>query len=220
MGNNFAKTRNLYIIYTSYTEPLSFNQWNMLPDDHKAAVLFVQFYDQITLAWYKLSNIAPWIPAEDGVSTMCQYLHKNVPIISADSRKFTPNYIYRVAYNCLYCITIDPQKLRERAFTETSNIAIGPDNVEYDLYDTASSVSAEDEFEDSEYKRQFWQVIEDAGLETQKVVNYLLNGEGLGKVNKRCKSYKDDPLRDIQVDAERLEEIIADLKRKLARFVK
>ena len=218
MANNFAETRNLFTLYTQYVEPLTFDQWNDLPEDRKSAVLFVQFYDEITLAWYKLSFKAPWVPDEDGVSCVCQYLEKNVKKIEDDPKRFTSAYIYQVAYNCIYCITIDPPKPRERAQKEVNHIAAGSDGTEYDLYDTASTLSAEEELELKIYKNMFWKVIEDSGLETQKVVNYLLNDMNLTKVSKRSKMYEVDPLRDVEVKLEDVEKIIVDLRVKLEKF--
>lgn len=218
MANNFAETRNLFTMYTGYVKPLSYDEWNALPHSHKTAVLFVQFYDEITLAWYKLATKCTWVPDEDGVSTVCQYLEKNVARLEADPKRFTSAYMYQVAYNCLYCITVDPPKPRERAEKERCHIAEGPDGTEYDLYDTAACQSAEDQFEDDTYKEMFWQVIEDMGLETKKVVNYLLNNDSLTKVSKRAKSYKYDELRDVEVQLDQVEEIVAQLREKLARF--
>ena len=91
MSNAFSETRNLFITSTGYTRPLSYDEWNMVPSEHKAAVLFVQFYDEITLAWYKTKSF--FVVEEDGVSTMLQYLMKNVPINENDSKRFKPSYI-------------------------------------------------------------------------------------------------------------------------------
>lgn len=218
MSNAFAESRNLFTMYTGYIKPLTFDQWSTLPDSHKSAVLFVQFYDEITLAWYKLSSTYSYVPDEDGVSTVCQYLEKNVSKIMENPNKFTAPYIYQVAYNCLYCITHDPIKPRERWLNETSNITCSDSGDELDLFDTVKTGSAEDAYEADTYRKMFWQVIEDAGLETQKVVNYLLNGDPLKKVSKNSKHYANDPLRDIQVELDQVEEIVASLKEKLAAF--
>lgn len=218
MSNAFAESRNLFTMYTGYVRPLSFDEWSKLPDSHKSAVLFVQFYDEITLAWYKLSSVYTYVPDEDGVSTVCQYLEKNVSKILEKPARFNAPYIYQVAYNCLYCITHDPIKPRERFFNETSNITCSENGDELDLFDTVKSLSAEQTFEEETYKKMFWQVIEDMGLETQKVVNYLLNNDSLKKVSKLSKNYASDPLRDVEVGLDQVDEIVTKLRERLAAF--
>ena len=76
MNNQFRETRKLYINYLQYTKPLSYVEWVALPEDHKAAALFVQYFDQIELAWYKAKSF--FTSEEDGVYTVMQYLMKNV----------------------------------------------------------------------------------------------------------------------------------------------
>lgn len=217
--NTFAETRNLFTMYVGYVSPLSFDEWKALPESHKSAALFVQYYDEITLAWYKLKSVYSYIPDEDGVSCVCQYLQKNVSKILDDPKRFTSAYIYQVAYNCLYCITHDKTNLWERNNTEVSNITYSDNGDELDLFDTvADTRSAEIASEEETYKKMFWQVIEDSSLETQKVVNYLLNGESLNK--KRCNSadYKFDALRDVKVRADQVDGIIEELRDKLKMF--
>lgn len=212
MANAFNETRNLFITGTGYTRPLSYEEWIMIPSEHKAAVLFVQFYDQITLAWYKTKSF--FVLEEDGVSTMLQYLVKNVPLIESDPKRFKPAYIYKVAYNCLYCISHDIKRDIERYENEVSNIVMSGED-QLDLFDT---VVGKSDIYDEILKQEFWAVIENMGLKTQKVINHLLNGESLDKVSKRSKTYETDPLRDIAVSVDEMEAIIADLKKKLARY--
>lgn len=213
MANAFNETRNLFITSTGYTRPLSYQEWMMIPSENKAAVLFVQFFDEITLAWYKTKSF--FVVEEDGVSTMLQYLMKNVPIIENDSKRFKPNYIYKVAYNCLYCISHDIKRDIERYENEVSNIvACGDDQL--DLFDT---VPAKSDLHDELTRKQFWAIIEDMGVKTQKVINYLLNGDSLDTVSKRSKSYATDPLRDVAVSVDEMEQIVKALKAKLASFI-
>lgn len=39
----FYETKKMYREYTQYRRPLSYDEWHVLPEGHKAAVLFVQF---------------------------------------------------------------------------------------------------------------------------------------------------------------------------------
>ena len=212
MTNAFTETRNLFINSVGYTRPLSYDEWMLVPSNHKAAVLFVQFYDQITLAWYKTKSF--FVVEEDGVSTMLQYLMKNVPIIENDPKRFKPSYIYKVAYNCLYCISHNIKRDIERFENEVSNIvACGEDQL--DLFDTVASGNT---VEDAIDKEEFWSLIENMDLKTQKVLNHLLNGESLNKVSKRNPMYELDPLRDIVVSVEEMEQIIEQLKIKLEKY--
>lgn len=213
MSNAFNETRNLFRTYLNYTGPLSYEQWLATADDSKAAVLFVQFFDQITLAWYKTKSF--FVLEEDGVYTMLQYLTKNVPIIKENPKRFTPNYIYRVAYNCLYCISHDIKRDIERYERETSNIIFNGED-ELNLFDTVPATDPD--INDRWTQAHFWAIIETMGPATQKVVNHLINGDPLTKVGKRSKSYATDPLRDIEVTLEEMEVIVEELKTKLAAF--
>ena len=51
--NPFKATFNMFREYLGYVRPLTYSEWMEVDPEDKAAVLYVQFYDQITLAWYK-----------------------------------------------------------------------------------------------------------------------------------------------------------------------
>ncbi len=214
--NAFIESRNLFISYTSYVKSLSFEQWRAVPEDQKAAVLFVQFYDEICTAYNKVNRFDV-IPAEDAVSIVLQYLQKNVAKILDDSKRFSAAYIYRVAYNCIYTI-LEGDKLQGRLAETPSTVE--HDGDELNLFDTIgiTNASAEDEYELNLLKDRIWKVIEDSGLESRKVANYLLSGDlkDLKKVSKNSRNYAKDPLRDIEVSLESLEDIIQHLRESLA----
>ena len=191
---------------------MSYEEWMIVPQEHKAAVLFVQYYNEITLAWFKTKSF--FVLEEDGVSTMLQYLVKNVPIIENDPKRFKSGYIYKVAYNCLYCISHDIKRDIERYENEVSNIVTSGED-QLDLFDT---VSSSQDIDDILAKEEFWKIIENMGLKTQKVINHILNGESLDKVSRRSSKYASDPLRDISVSLDEMEEIISQLRVKLAKF--
>ena len=117
INSEFYNTYLLYREYIGYKKAFSYKRWMRLPKRFKAAALYVQFYDQITLAWYKVKT--KWSIEEEGVETINQYLIKNVKKIEDDPKRFTPAYIYKVAWNCLYCLCIDPTKNKERYYNET-----------------------------------------------------------------------------------------------------
>lgn len=217
----FHETKNLFIEATNYSQPLSFEEWSQAPEGLQAAILFVQFYDSIASAWSK-ANAYDFIPGEDGVSTCLQYLQKNVPIIRENPKRFNGKYIYRVAYNCMYCICHDLKCVKDRWENEIPNITASSDGDELDLFDTVVSFtnSADCVFDQTEFEKEFWSIIEDCGVETEKAVRYLLSGDPatLRKLSKTNKNYEADPLRDVAVSLDAIDSIVADLRVKLAKF--
>ena len=210
----FYETKICFTEAIGYTRPLSWEEWMKIRSDHKAAALFVQFYADIYGAWNKTKSF--YTLEEDGVSTMMQYLQKNVSLIENCENKFRPAYIYKVAFNCLYCICHDIKRDRERWENETSNItSCGED--ELDLFDTVVSHD-DNEYIDSIDRTKLWAIVSSMGPEALKVVDHLINGSKLGKTPKRSASYKFDPLRDIEVSVERMHEIVDQLKVSLAAF--
>lgn len=213
MTNQFKETLKRFREFAGYTKPLDFESWAAINNtDKQVAILYCQFYDQITLAWYKAK--ADFISDEEGVSCVLQYLLKNVPIIEKSNKKFNPAYVYTVAYNCMDCLRYVQRDIN-RFTHETTNVTYY-DGEELDLCDL---VPHKDLDYDSRYDSEvFWAIIKDMGVETEKVVNHLLNGESLRRVSKRSKSYELDPLRDISVNKDKMKEIIEQLKLRLVGF--
>lgn len=212
MRNPFSETNNYFRTYLSYTKPYSYTEWLALSDEKKAAALYVQFYEQITLAWFKTKSY--YAEDEVGVTTMLQYLMKNVPIIIKDSKRFSEKYIYRVAYNCLYCVCHDIKSDKERAEFCTSNV-VGYGENELDLFDTVP--------DNADFQRQLdyeemWSIIAAKGPKAMKIINYLLNGDPLTKTSKLSKSYASDPLRDVEVSLDEMNRIISELRTELSEF--
>lgn len=273
----FYDARNLFIEQTRYTEPLSYEEWKAKPEDLKAALLFVQFFDQITLAWDK-ANTLNFIESEEGVETMMQYLQKQISdcyikghpkkkvsfdyyrkyakkcrleeqlaaesdasiiseieseladlndieecerrcMLEEDKSKFSPGYIYRVAYNCLYCICHDRKCDKDRLENETSGI-IMHDGEEFDLFSTLAdkSGSVESVYTTSRFESEFWRIIEDEGKSAEKLMRYLLseNSDDLKKLDpkKHKDRYKSDPLRDVEVNSNSIDSILSNLRER------
>ena len=99
----FKTTYDLFRSYLDYSKPLSFEEWSEIDDSFKAAALYVQFYKEITLVWIKIGH--PCVEPEEVISTILQYLCKQVDIIQDNKSKFYGGYIFRVIYNCVYCLT-------------------------------------------------------------------------------------------------------------------
>lgn len=192
MGSPFYATKKLFTEYVAYSAPLSYDDWMTVSENQKAAVLYVQFFEQITLAWYKVRSF--YAQEEDGVSTMMQYLQKNVPLIKENRKKFTPQYIYKVAYNCLYCICHDIKRDKMRWETECSNIVACGDDV-LDLFDT---VAAEPDFLDGyELRNNFWGALEALGDDAQTVVADILEGTSTRAINKKRRAEILDKIREV-----------------------
>ena len=212
----FTDTKKMFAEYLNYKGPLSFEEWMKLNKDQKVAALFVQFYSEITLAWTKVNQF-DFIEGEDGVSTMNQYLEKNIARIESDPKRFTPAYIYRVAYNCLYCICHDRKCDKDRYENETSAVIV-KDGEEFNLFDTVADRKGtpEDMLNKRQFENEFWSVIRGLGDKAEKVLRYLSSGDvkDLKKLNPRAKQYKFDPLRDVDVSLEEAELIIAQLRQK------
>jgi len=170
--NDFYVARDSFISYTFYKEPLSYSEWCKLPSGHKAAVLYIQFFDQVTLAWYKLKSV--YSVEADGVDEVLQYLQKNVEKIEKDEKRFTPAYIYKVCYNCLYCLCRDPNRYKRAYENECSNI-VGYGEDELDLFDIQVDKSDKyDEYCKDSVREAFWKLIEDTDMDTKLVVAKLL----------------------------------------------
>ena len=144
---------------------------------------------------------------------MMQYLEKNVPVIEQDRERFSPAYIYRVAYNCLYCICHDIKRDRERYENETSNV-VQNDGEELDLFDT---VQEDSDFLQMILKDNFWEECYKLGPKVEKVINYLMNGTKLTK-NKSKKPNEPEYLKDVEVSKDELATIVDMLRSTLVRY--
>ena len=166
-------TRNLFREYLSLYKPLSYSEWLSLDDENKAAALYVRFFNEIVLAWMKAKSF--YGSEEEGVETVLQYLCKNVPIIKNEPKRYNERYIYRVAYNCMYCICHDRKIDKDRFENETSNLVVNDeDDTVIDLFDKAVM---DDPIEPDMIRDDFWSIIEDLGEDTCKVAEDLINGK-------------------------------------------
>ena len=57
MMQSFFDTYNCMRSFTNYIKPLSYDEWHDLPEDHKAAVLFVQYWQVVILHLPLYSNL-------------------------------------------------------------------------------------------------------------------------------------------------------------------
>lgn len=284
MFEQFKATYNSIANAINYTEPLSYDQWLKLHDDYKAGALFVQFYDQICLAYRKLYNNAT--VEEECVSEILAYLCKNVygkllnrlhydnlkkgriiqskyklkklkygQLISASSisakfdkcgniyyspiylaycndgeitvgdalvlrkdcngdeilpeiqelsefdiisllpdsekvtytfdknstkiteSRFKPSYMYRLAWNCIYCKSVDYVNIESSWYNNTcSNIVNLSNGDELDILDTKP---ANDNFDYEIMSKKLWEYIQSSDEDTKLVIDSILNGTRL-----------------------------------------
>jgi len=238
----FRETRDYFSNYFAYKKPLTFDEWVKLTDEQKVAVLFLQFYNEIVLAWSRANNY-DFIEGEEGVTTIVQYLQKHVcdryikghpkrkvsaeyffshldeceerRILEENPAKFNPAYIYRIAYNSLYCICHDLQSVKDRWDNETSRY-VNYNDSELDLLDAIAdtSTSVAESIEYTSFEEEFWRVIEDEGTGAAKVMRYLLSGDtsDLKKLSSRDKDRDLDPLKDVEVTLDEVDNIIRRLR--------
>lgn len=99
-NSEFYATYKMFAEYLSYSGPVIFNEWDMLDDDKKAAWLYVQYFDEVLLAWMKCNR--PYVCEQEAVETLLQYLCKNVKVVHDNPNRFNERYIYRISFNSLY----------------------------------------------------------------------------------------------------------------------
>lgn len=215
----FYQTRDMFLDYLSgYPKHPTFVEWNNADSDDKAALLYVAFFSEVTLAWEKTTTSLGivYVSQEDGVSTVLQYLMKNVDKIAADEKRYSPGYIYKVCYNCLLSLWRTRGTDAQRSACEISNEYVDGD-VDVNLWDLVPS--EDDDIETQETKEAIWTVIRHMGPKAEKVVNHLINpSDTLHRVSQKSSERATDRLADVSVSPEEYNEILEELKVKLEPF--
>lgn len=180
--NQFKETFNLFKASLTVESYSNYDEWVLIPDNLKAVALYVVFYEQITLAWMKTRK--PFMEEETAISTLMQYLLKNVPIIESDEKRFTPAYLYKVAFNAFYPlgkIKRDISEFEHRASpymtvnVQMLDLDYEPDNPQYresafiDLRVDTTEISTLIE------REEFWKLIESTDMDTKEVIECLIN---------------------------------------------
>jgi len=215
----FIQTRNMFRDYLSgYPKNPTFEEWNQAPEQDKAALLYVTFYQEITLAWHNAMTSfgIVYVTQEDGVSTVLQYLMKNVEKISEDEARYSPKYIYRVCYNCILNLWKTRGTDMQRSTAEISNEYTEGDVI-VNLWDLVPS--EDEDYETQQTKEAVWNIIRHMGPKAEKVVNHLINpSDTLHRVSLNSSEGKLDRLAEISVTKAEFDEIIAELRIKLAPY--
>lgn len=190
----FIETKNRFLqAFTNINFPITYETWYAIKDEYKAAALYVNFFDAITMAWVKAR--AEFTPAEDGVSIVLQYLEKNVSIIIANPKKFTPAYINTVAYNCMGCL----RRVQRDAnyFNMTVSQYANGETSEIDLFEKFLDDSTDvfTEVCTSVANPILWKLIDSLDSDHLDVLEYLL---GNPKLKKRVEKKYNALLTDLQ----------------------
>lgn len=187
MKNQFKETLNIFKLALENENYSTYWEWMLIPNNFKAAALYVQFYDEITLAWSKTNK--PFIEEETAISTLMQYLIKNVDIIKENRKRFTPNYLYKIAFNAFYPLgriqrNIDEWLYRRKFYDVNIELLyqceLDSDNVGYTDPFYISKFFVEDTYFSDE-QDQIWDIINSCDEDTKRVIESLLGGRALGK---------------------------------------
>ena len=207
--SQFRDTRNNYLQYLSdFTFPLTYEAWLNADDEYKAVLLFVNFFDEIELAWYKTRF--SFVVEDDAVSQINVYLMKNIEFIKKDPKRFRPNYIYTVAANCLRSLTYIERDINREKFDVAHELDVGSENGDVvNLYDLAPH--EDDPYEVRIAKEAVWDIVdkmtEELGPKVLKVINRLINPEdSLRASGSRAQG---DSLKDVSVSADEYDSILA-----------
>jgi len=218
-NQQFILTRDMFRDYlVGYPKDLTFEVWNKADAEDKAALLYVKFYQEVTLAWYNAVTAlnVVYITQEDGVSTVLQYLMKNVDKITEDEKRYSPNYIYTVCYNCLLSLWKTRGTEQQRCSCEISN-EYTEDDVDINLWDLVPS--EDDDIETQETKEAVWNIIRHMGPKAEKVVNHLINPKDtLHRISQSSSERPIDRLADVSVSPDEYNAIVAELRVKLAPY--
>lgn len=194
--------------------PLEYNEWLALDEDLKAAALFVNFYSSITIAWSKYLP-AP-ITSDTAVSTVMQYILKNVEILNKDSNRYTNGYFYTLAYNAICGVTrtVNTQNIYNYEMSNYTASTEGGSDKELDLFDLVPY--EDDPYEVAQAREALWSIIAGMGPKAEKVANHLITGDPLSKTRKDSREYANDRLADVSVTSKEYDEILNSIKEKIA----
>lgn len=178
MSKEFYETRNLFIPFVNYINPLTYDEWLSVSDDKKAAHLYCQFFNEIILAWNKAKSF--YAEEQEGVETVLQYIIKNVPIIKQDRKRFTASYMYRISYNCLYCISRDRigDKWRYENVISNNQLSAEGDPIDlFDFYACYDEYVCEADESEQLIRQWVWKLVEDHGKCAVKLAEALIDGK-------------------------------------------
>lgn len=174
---SFYQFYETYSLFTSTLQEFTnsnptYEEWLDLPDDLKAASLYVKYFPCIIASWKRAS--VEYVLDDDAVEVCLQHLQKNVEKIINDAKRYTSSYITKVTYNGMASIRRYAVN-KKNAYEKEVSVYINSDNPESetDIFDTLTVEDTTVDFDES----LFWMVVEDMSISTQSVVDYLINNK-------------------------------------------
>lgn len=185
----------------------------------KAALLFVNFYKEIALAWSKWKT--PYFLPDDGVSIAMQIMQKQVSFISANPKLFTPTYIYKVSWNGLGAFikshVTDKRRYESGMSYHIEDTDAMGNTVTVNIADLVPFW--DDDYEVTQAKTAIWEIIESLGPKAEKVVNHLINPtDSLRKTTRRSLGHNTDRLKDVEVTPAEYDAIMIELQDRLLPY--
>ena len=217
----FYNTKQLFRTYI--TDPkiksYKYDDWMRVPYEGKVAALYLTFYNTIYKAWTAAQSF--YTESAEGVETILQYLQKNVPLIEANPSKYSAKYIYRVAYNCLYCLCHDYLTPKLRYELETSLYRDTADG-EFDILDSYNydDVDIVDKSYMNKMSSNFWDVIE-SDMSDDYVAEFVDRSVGTNEPYRVLAVLLPDgtiKTQALRMSPKRKQRVIALLKQKYAKY--
>lgn len=209
----FLETKKTFMsVFSGMKFPISYEQWNNLSSDLKAAALYVNFYDYITWTWCSFDKVS--ISDDYAVSVVIKYIMKNVSIVESDPARYSGAYFRTVAFNSI----LGAMRPKFNEYNILASNLIYDENTDdvIDLYDIIGK--DDDPYEVIKAQEALWDIIAHMGPKAEKVANHLINGDSLKKTRKDSAGYADDRLRDVSVTATEYSAIVAQLKNSIAHL--
>ena len=189
--SGFKKTFNMFKEFTELSRTISYQEWAERPFDERVAIILVNFYDQIQLAWYKHRGEHTW--EEEGVEEamlMCSKLcglslkqptlEKAVCKCTINESSYNPRYIYSIFVNAFKSLNYETTRVRsdyqhpkaiERGDIQvTGQYFIDVNGVEQDVF---NHVSNDGDMEDELIRSEMWDLIESSDDVTKDVIDKL-----------------------------------------------
>ena len=173
----FTTTCLMFSNYLGFRNRLSYTDWVSLPKDSKVPALFVGFYDEIKLANFKRHR--NYSDDTLSVETVIQYLTKNVPMIEADSSRYNPKYIYRVAYNCIGSLWCEGSAAHRAYHHSIDHYVAGNDDElisRLDFIPDNANVEIIVELDEELSREAFWRIVDSLDLHTRTFIQNILIG--------------------------------------------
>lgn len=206
MKNTFEETKTMFqgalMPYVFPDQEITYDDWIGIPDGLKAAALYVNFYSNIMLAWFHAK--ANFTSDDDGVSTVMQYLQKNVDKIREHKERYKSSYIYKIAYNCLGCLR---RNVKTKFWYENSvsQYQLDDDHVA-DVFDWIIDESELDTL-NACLTKELWNVISSQNDCIQVILEALINN---ARIPAKYSKQKDPTIRKMQALLKKFRQLYAD----------